>query len=245
MRSPLSFGDRPRLLVSVRNAGEARLAIQGGAEILDIKEPKRGSLGMADPKVMADILETVRAANPAIPVSAALGELCERQISEDIPQLPTGVKFLKLGLSQSAGDTDWGKNWRELRAQYSEDRQWVAVIYADWQTALAPSPEEILTAADHFSCVAVLVDTFLKDGRSLVEVLSEAKLCKIAHAVRQRGLPLALAGSLRPQDLPLLKPMRPDIIAIRSAACSQADRAGRICETATQHFRDCLAQAIP
>ena len=37
-----------RLLVSVRNASEARAAINGGADVIDIKEPDHGPLGMAD-----------------------------------------------------------------------------------------------------------------------------------------------------------------------------------------------------
>jgi uncharacterized protein (UPF0264 family) len=60
--------------VSVRNANEARLALRGGCDILDIKEPTRGSLGMAD---ISDIAAVVRARNDqasGVPLSVALGE---------------------------------------------------------------------------------------------------------------------------------------------------------------------------
>ena len=37
----------PQLLVSVRSAEEARAALEGGAALIDVKEPSRGSLGSA------------------------------------------------------------------------------------------------------------------------------------------------------------------------------------------------------
>ena len=38
-----------RLLVSVRSAAEAEVALGAGADLIDVKEPSRGSLGAADP----------------------------------------------------------------------------------------------------------------------------------------------------------------------------------------------------
>ncbi|MEK6259990.1 MAG: (5-formylfuran-3-yl)methyl phosphate synthase, partial [Planctomycetota bacterium] len=50
---------RPRLLVSVRSPEEALAAIEGGADILDVKEPTRGSLGMANIEIIAAIARRV------------------------------------------------------------------------------------------------------------------------------------------------------------------------------------------
>ena len=44
---------RPSLLVSVRCADEVLLPLMGGAEIIDVKEPLHGSLGMASPETLA------------------------------------------------------------------------------------------------------------------------------------------------------------------------------------------------
>ena len=38
-----------RLLVSVRSADEAEAAIAGGADVIDVKEPSHGPLGMSEP----------------------------------------------------------------------------------------------------------------------------------------------------------------------------------------------------
>ena len=37
------------LLVSVRDGQEARAALDGGAAVIDVKEPLRGSLGLPQP----------------------------------------------------------------------------------------------------------------------------------------------------------------------------------------------------
>jgi (5-formylfuran-3-yl)methyl phosphate synthase len=49
----------PRLLVSVRDASEAVCAIEGGADVVDFKEPERGPLGRADVDVMFAAIETM------------------------------------------------------------------------------------------------------------------------------------------------------------------------------------------
>ena len=61
-----------QLLVSVRDAAEARTAVEGGADLIDIKEPARGPLGAADVDVVEQIIAEVAGRRP---VSAALGEL--------------------------------------------------------------------------------------------------------------------------------------------------------------------------
>ena len=53
------FPGIPRLLVSVRNAEEALMAVRGGADIIDVKEPSKGSLGRASVEnlqAIADVL---------------------------------------------------------------------------------------------------------------------------------------------------------------------------------------------
>src|SRR5690606_38342384 len=44
-----------QLLVSVRNRAEALAALAGGADLIDVKEPWRGSLGAAPPHVMEEV----------------------------------------------------------------------------------------------------------------------------------------------------------------------------------------------
>jgi uncharacterized protein (UPF0264 family) len=66
-----------KLLVSVRSAEEAGLAIAGGADLIDVKEPLEGSLGAASPTVIDEVLDRVGGRGP---VSVACGELLQLAI---------------------------------------------------------------------------------------------------------------------------------------------------------------------
>lgn len=61
----------PRLLVSVRDQLEAQAAMDGGADIIDVKDPGTGPLGFAGFDTISQIAELV---GDRVPVSAALGE---------------------------------------------------------------------------------------------------------------------------------------------------------------------------
>src|SRR5215212_6095908 len=54
----------PGLLVSVRNVEEAHRALEGGAALIDVKEPSRGALGRADDNVIAAVVAAVAGRRP-------------------------------------------------------------------------------------------------------------------------------------------------------------------------------------
>ncbi|NBW96041.1 MAG: hypothetical protein EBR28_04765, partial [Planctomycetia bacterium] len=60
------------VLVSVRNAVEVVAALAGGAHVIDVKEPARGSLGRAAPEAVAAVAAAVAG---AVPWTMAAGEL--------------------------------------------------------------------------------------------------------------------------------------------------------------------------
>ena len=94
------FSGIPRLLVSVRNAKEALMAVRGGADIIDVKEPSKGSLGRASLEnllAIADVLRqqlqhSDRVGTEPVPLSVALGEVREWSESSSLfgSDLPVG-----------------------------------------------------------------------------------------------------------------------------------------------------------
>ena len=145
--------ETPGLLVSVRSAAEALTALAGGADVIDVKEPNRGSLGAADDNTISDI---VRAVDGRAPVSAALGELVDLIDSPNGDRhgrLVDGVSLFKIGLARCATLNDWQARWQhatEAMVSTSSNRnaQPVAVVYADWRAAQSPSPHDILQCGD-------------------------------------------------------------------------------------------------
>lgn len=231
----------PRLLVSVRDADEASAAIRGGADIIDVKEPARGALGMADPGVIRDVLRTMSGIAPRAPVSAALGELIEWEHSPERQSLPGGLSYLKLGLAGVGADPSWITRWLKVRSgidrALAEPCGWIAVVYADAAVAGGPVPEAVIDAAISTGCRGVLFDTFGKQGGSLLDHPSGDTFFALSRVAREGGLLVALAGRLTATHLCRLSPLEPDIVAIRSAACADGDRAAAVCLQRVSQFR--------
>jgi (5-formylfuran-3-yl)methyl phosphate synthase len=67
----------PRLLVSVRSPQEALAAVRGGADIIDVKEPRYGSLGQASAHVITEIARLLSSSFETSRVAGAGLRLCE------------------------------------------------------------------------------------------------------------------------------------------------------------------------
>src|SRR5438105_3174796 len=120
----------PGLIVSVRTCAEAKNALAGGATLLDVKEPRLGSLGRAADR---EINAVVALFASRVPVSAAMGELRET------PELPPrkNLAYVKWGLS-GFGALDWSAALKAVKIKLERQRyssQPVVVAYADWQRA--------------------------------------------------------------------------------------------------------------
>jgi uncharacterized protein (UPF0264 family) len=216
-----------KLLVSVVDAAEARVAAAAGAEIVDVKNPAEGSLGAPSPAVIAE----VRAAVPAeLPVSAAIG---------DMPNLPgtaalaalgaarSGATFVKVGLWGVSTEPDAVALLRAVRESVP-GAVVVAAAYADARrVAGAPLPPERLPRVARDAGVGVcLLDTAVKDGRGLLEWLPPDALASLVADAHTAGLEVALAGALRAEDLPVVRDAGADIAGVRSAACAGGRRTG-------------------
>lgn len=204
-----------KLLVSVRSAVEALAALEGGADLIDVKEPLRGPLGAADAKTITGV---TRAVAGRAPVSAALGELLELPAGSLGDSL-AGVAYAKLGLAGCQRVADWPRRWAKALERFPSHVAPVAVIYADDDLASSPTGGEILHQARQLGCRAVLVDTFDKSHGGLLNHWKLADVADFIDDVRSAGLLAVLAGSLSLATIPRLLPMQPDYVAVRGAAC--------------------------
>ena len=251
--APVAAGDTPWLLVSVRDVKEAEAALAGGCDILDLKDPKNGPLGMVSVAIIGKVVTAVRKKSTTMPISVAVGELSDWENLKKIPKLPVGVTYVKVGTAKIGKDANWPDRWKEVRKQFESNAKskffWVAVAYADWRAAGAPSPTAIVDAVLEESltktggCVGVLFDTWAKQGRSLWEWISRADLKRHADALHQGGRLVALAGGLGCDKLNDLHSLEPDIVGIRSAACKDGTRNGVVVKEAVSAFRTCLKSA--
>jgi uncharacterized protein (UPF0264 family) len=211
-----------KLLVSVRDAAEAQIAVTSGADLVDVKEPGRGSLGAADAATIRAVVEQVAG---RVPISAALGELEEGRSLD--PSLAGDVRYAKYGLAGFGRKSDWLRRWKAAIDGLPRGVVGVAVVYADWRRAAAPEPWEVISRAAAIGCGAVLIDTFDKTRGSLVRQMPIAQLARWVAAVRADGLVSVVAGSLRAADFDDVLALGCNYLAVRGAACA-GDRTGHI-----------------
>lgn len=215
----------PKLLVSVVSAEEARRAIAGGADIVDVKDPAEGALGAPAPRVLSDV---VRAVGTAAPVSVALG---------DLPDLPhtaalaargaalSGVAYVKVGL-RGVRELDRAVAVMSAVADaVGPDTAVIAAAYADAETLDPPAlvPAWLPLLVERTGIAGALVDTFVKDGRGLYGWLSEDQLADLIDRTHRAGAIFAVAGQLRRREL---SRVAADVVGVRSAVCRGGDRSG-------------------
>lgn len=223
------------LLVSVRDAAEAAASLAGGAAIIDVKDPAAGSLGAAAPAAVAEVAATM---NGRRPWTVAAGELrdevaCPGTIQRWLTAIadagglgPVSTPAaVKVGLAGLAG-TPWWPMFRHVMDGLPATTTPIAVAYADWKRVTAPHPLEIIEHTQGSGGV-LLIDTADKAGPDLLEACSEGDLEAWVAAARGAGMVVALAGRLRLEAIPRLGPLRPDVVALRSAVCSN-DRLGSV-----------------
>jgi uncharacterized protein (UPF0264 family) len=203
------------LLVSVRNRSEAILALRAGVDLIDIKEPRAGSLGAASSGVIREI---VSLCSGKVPLSVALGELLTAEGECELPAA-ADIQFAKLGLAGCRAEHDWHQRWDRRIERLSSPAAAVAVIYADWLTAGAPPPAEVLAHAVRTGCRAVLLDTFDKSQGSLFAHLPLAQTTDLVGDIHRLGLPAVVAGSLSVPMIGQLIEAGADCLAFRGAAC--------------------------
>jgi len=237
----------PALLASVASAGEAATALEGGAEIVDLKDPRRGPLGPCSARTLAAARRTGLRLDPARPMSAALGPArCPRTPRRAASAARLGYAYVKCGLE---GLADLPAAVRALRAVARAARaaspqvQVIAAGFADAERIRSLPWRLLPEAAARAGVDGCLLDTAGKDGRSLSVWVSPRDLAAFVADCRRRGLLCALAGSIAANDLPAIVALGADIIGARGALCD-GGRTGWLSAERLRIFRAALHRSF-
>lgn len=217
-----------KMLASVTGVEEAEIAISGGADIVDLKDPKAGALG-------AVATETVRRA-----VASIAGRRATSAVCGDLPMVPetirvkaeeiasTGVDYLKIGFFPS-GEAE---ACARAVAPLAPRTKLIAVLFAD----LPPDFELLPVFAKH-GFHGAMVDTAHKAKGRLLDHLPPERVPAFFNRAKSLGLIVGLSGSLEAPDIPRLLPFGPDFLGFRGALCDQAQRTGSIDAAAVAQIR--------
>lgn len=221
-----------KVLVSVTNFAEAEIAAAAdGIDILDIKNPSESALGCSFPHVVSGIVKRL---GKHFFISAAAGDMANTPGMASMTGkglAHCGVDYIKIGLFGSRSVDDAAFLLRSVKdavMMVNPAAEIIAVGYGDYLSLGTLSPSGILTAAELAGIGGVMLDTFIKDGKSLFDHLEADPLREFIGKAKAAGRLSALAGSLREEHLNTLAEIGPDIIGVRSAVCEDLNRKGAI-----------------
>lgn len=235
-----------KLLISPTNVEEAKEAIAGGADIIDVKNPKEGALGANYPWV----IKSIRDITPRnLEVSCTLGEVPNLPGSISLAALGAaslGVDYIKVGLSGLRNLEDAVsllQNVSKAVKGCNPNIKVAATGYADAEKIGSIDPLMLPEIATRAQIDIAMIDTSTKDGRNLFDYLSTTQIREFVDSTHKKGLKAALAGSLRKQDLTAVYNLGADIAGMRSAACTKSDRVnGMITRSLVQELVGAIKQ---
>jgi len=204
------------LLASVRSPEEARIGLEAGADLIDLKEPALGALGAVDPRTAQRVVALV---DGRVPVSATVGDLGGRDAR--LPEVAAalveaGVDILKVGCFDAHA--------AEAIETLSRRHPGQAVV----AVAFAEDPWRELPLARFMASEVrlLMLDTREKGTGSLLTKLAVNELSALGAATAAQGLALGLAGGLTLADLPQVLALGPAVVGLRGALCDGAREGG-------------------
>lgn len=236
MKSLISGGTTTGMLASVTTCAEAMIALEGGADIIDLKNPALGALGALDDNTIRAVVAAVAG---RVPVSATVGDLVEMdsgQIGRAVEQMAAnGVDYVKVGFFPSpvpAACLD------ALSAYAGRGIRLVAVLFGDlgYEGILVPD-----FAAAGFA--GIMLDTAIKGGGSIRGRIADSRLAEFVVAAQASGLLAGLAGSLAITDIAPLIELRPDYLGFRGALCAGGVRTGGLDAAAFARVRSAICNS--
>lgn len=234
----------PKLLISVINEKETLEAITGGADIIDVKNPREGSLGANFSWVIKKISRLIPR---DIELSATIG---------DFPNLPgtaslaafgaavTGADYVKIGIYGVNSFNDalqLSKAFVKAIKLYDKKKKAVIAGYADFERVGSLDPFSILEIGRNVGADFLMIDTAIKDGKTLFDFISLEKLKRFTTCSHEYGIKVAFGGSLKKEHLEPLCRIDVDVIGIRGEACGGDRLNGEIRAENVQELKEIIS----
>ena len=226
------------LLVSVQNVNEAKQAIKGGADIVDVKNLQEALVGSAHPNIFKDVKKI---APDPIHSSLTLGVVPDQIGTVAMAVHAAGLlkaTSVKVGFMKTEYNFALETLLACREALEGSNTMLIGSLFADnliYDGGLDPSLMVDLSVEG--KCDGFLIDTLVKDGRNLFDFIPESELKDMVMAAKSRGLSTALSGHLKLSDLDELARINPDIVGVRGAVCSKGDRDEAVYWEAVDHFK--------
>jgi len=218
------------MLASVRNLEEAKMVFEGGADIIDLKEPNDGALGSVP---LHEIHHVVDDLWEKCVISATIGDLPAdyTKINEKVSQTAeTGVDYVKVGMFSERHIETCLPN---LIHCSNKGISIIAVFFADMEFDV----DFAIRIASDARLKGVMLDTARKGSGGLLTHQNLMQLEYFVNRAKQHELLTGLAGSLAKEDVPQVLKAAPDYIGFRTALCDKNIRVGSLSAKAIHSVR--------
>ena len=217
------------LMVSVQDLYEAKQALKGGADIVDVKNLQEALVGSAHPNVVKQIRDEVPSAHHA---SVTLGVVPDQIGTVSMAVYAAGVldaTSVKVGFMVSDYNVAMETLLAAKEALIGTQTKLIGSLFADnllYEGGI--DPDLMVRLAKEGQCDGFLIDTLVKDGRNLFDFVPELRLKEMVLEGKELGMSTALSGHLKMSDLDELSRVNPDIVGVRGAVCQKGDRDSRV-----------------
>jgi (5-formylfuran-3-yl)methyl phosphate synthase len=237
-------------LISPISLEEALIVAEGGADIIDIKNIKEGSLGASFPWIISEVVKNLKPYD--VLFSATLGDLPFKPGTASLAALgaaAAGAQYIKAGLYDVANEEQGVEMMVAIRRACKDYDPKITVVtagYADYRRFNGLDTDTLVRIAERSKSDLVMVDTAIKDGATLFDAMTLEEIRKFVDAGHKAGLKVALAGSVRTEHLPALQEVNADVIGVRGAVCGKGaslnDRKTGIERDRVRSFMETLRQ---
>lgn len=219
-----------QFLISVTSVKEAEIALQYGADIIDLKDPEQGALGALPLDLITEISAFVKAKDGSQRkiISATIGDLPMKPqlLFQHVMALSqTKVDIIKIGFfrDSSSNFNDYQPCLDILKSITERGVLLIAVLFVEDRY-----PGNFLAAIKNAGFYGVMFDTASKNGTTFLDYFSAEEMKKIAENVKAQGLVFGLAGSLHLQHIVTAQAIAPDYIGFRGGVCDNHERKSKL-----------------
>ena len=225
-------------MVSVQDLYEAKQALKGGADIVDVKNLQEALVGSAHPNVVKEIRNEVPSAHHA---SVTLGVVPDQIGTVSMAVYAAGIldaTSVKVGFMVSEYNVALETLLAAKEALIGTQTKLIGSLFADnllYDGGI--DPDLMVQLAKEGQCDGFLIDTLVKDGRNLFDFVPEDRLKEMVLEGKELGMSTALSGHLKMSDLDELSRVNPDIVGVRGAVCQKGDRDSRVHWESVSEFK--------
>ena len=216
--------EKIKLLVSIRSIEEVKVVNGLNIDIIDLKEPKNGPIGMLDFIDIKKIVLALRDNNFCGKVSTTF-ELNDGNLSgADIAKIENlgsvGLDYIKVGVSADgntwANLTKFTESLNKIKNQVLRNKLILVLMITDKHSFkfirnISPS------MVRKFS--GIMIDTLNKESGSIFDIVNVTELNIIKKFTLENNIDFGIAGSLDVSHTKLINQLQPNWVGYRGGVC--------------------------